>query len=528
MAFLINLNVQPFIDDEGNRATVALEMLWSGNFITPTLHGDFYYNKPPLWNWILALSIWLHGGASEWVVRLPAVLALFGFAGTVYHYFRKHLSFEQAALAALMLLTCGRIIFWESLLGLIDLAFSWTIFTLIMVFYHESEKERWGRMFLFTYLLMAIGFMLKGLPAIAFQGLTLLLVLQFQKAWKQLFSWVHIGSGLLAVGLLAAYYAVYHQYHSLETVFQVLFVESGKRTAVAYGWLDTLKHIFNFPLELFYHFLPWTALLLLLVNQKNRLAIRENQFIRFCLYALGLNLIIYWLSPNFYPRYILMLLPLGFVSLVKIVPDDDQEKNKLYLALEVIFGIVLLGAAVITAVAPLAEDTQMVPYRWLKSTFLALGILLLLFPYYRLPRSRLFLLVAGLLIGRIGLDLLAIPPRTSEKSIGEGIKVSATQLADRWQDRELFIFAATQMEPTTSFYLQNQLNQIVPRRKVGELSTEEDYIFNPDQYAPSLFFPPSDSVKARHSISDYYYVARLKTTNAEEIKAGTLRPPAGF
>ncbi|MEO0727709.1 MAG: glycosyl transferase, partial [Bacteroidota bacterium] len=78
LAFLVNLGVQPFIDDEGNRATVALEMIWSGNFITPTLHGEYYYNKPPLWNWILALSMWIHGGASEWAVRFPAVLALWG------------------------------------------------------------------------------------------------------------------------------------------------------------------------------------------------------------------------------------------------------------------------------------------------------------------------------------------------------------------------------------------------------------------------------------------------------------------
>ena len=82
LAFLVNLGVQPFIDDEGNRTTVALEMLWSGNFITPTLHGEYYYNKPPLWNWILALSIWLHGQTTEWATRFPSVLALFGFSWT--------------------------------------------------------------------------------------------------------------------------------------------------------------------------------------------------------------------------------------------------------------------------------------------------------------------------------------------------------------------------------------------------------------------------------------------------------------
>ena len=39
--------------DEAIRSLVALEMKLSGNLITPTLHGEYYYNKPPLYNWIL-------------------------------------------------------------------------------------------------------------------------------------------------------------------------------------------------------------------------------------------------------------------------------------------------------------------------------------------------------------------------------------------------------------------------------------------------------------------------------------------
>ena len=528
LAFLINLGLQPFIDDEGNRATVALEMIWSGNFITPTLHGDYYYNKPPLWNWILALSMWVHGYASEWTARFPAVLALFGFAATVFYYCRKHFSLDRSALAAFIFLTSGRIIFWESLLGMIDLAFSWAIFTIIMVFYHESEEKRWGRMFLFTYLLMAIGFLFKGLPAIAFQGLTLLLTLQFRKAWRQLFSLSHVGSGLLAVGIIAAYYAVYNQYHSLETVFQVLFVESGKRTAVAYGWWDTVKHMLSFPLELFYHFLPWTAFVLLLFNKNYRQQAWASSFVRYCLYALGINIIIYWLSPNFYPRYILMLLPLGLIALVQMIPDREQDKNKLYKAIEILFGIVLFGIVVISAGTAVVEATQTVTYRWLKAISVALFILFLLFQYYRSAQSRWFYVVAAILVFRIGFDMMALPPRTSTSSIGQGVKTSAIELAERWQSKQLLVFAETQMEPTSSFYLQNRLQRMVPRRKVDELTTEEHYLFSPDQYDRTLFHTPIDSMKVRHSISPYYYVARLKTTDPEEIKERTLRPPAGF
>ena len=59
-----------FIDDEAIRSLVAQEMLWSGNYVAPTMHGDTYLNKPPLWNWILAISFYLHGEASEWLAAL--------------------------------------------------------------------------------------------------------------------------------------------------------------------------------------------------------------------------------------------------------------------------------------------------------------------------------------------------------------------------------------------------------------------------------------------------------------------------
>ena len=50
-ALLINLGLLTLINDEAIRGLVALEMQISGNYITPTLNGAFYYNKPPLYNW---------------------------------------------------------------------------------------------------------------------------------------------------------------------------------------------------------------------------------------------------------------------------------------------------------------------------------------------------------------------------------------------------------------------------------------------------------------------------------------------
>ncbi|WP_367328714.1 ArnT family glycosyltransferase, partial [Lentimicrobium sp.] len=73
LALFTNLGLMPLISDEPTRAVVTLEMILSGNFITPTINGDFYYNKPPLFNWILAGFVKVAGVENEFIFRLPTV-----------------------------------------------------------------------------------------------------------------------------------------------------------------------------------------------------------------------------------------------------------------------------------------------------------------------------------------------------------------------------------------------------------------------------------------------------------------------
>ena len=245
-----------FIDDEGIRSLVALEMKLSGNYITPTLHSEFYYKKPPLYNWIILLSFQLTGVVNEFTARLPTIICLLGYAATVYYFFRQHYNANIAFINAFALITCGRILFWDSMLGLIDIGFAWVMFMLFMTVYHQYAKGRYWSLFLISYLLMAIGFMLKGLPAIVVQGFTLLAFFIYHKQFKKLFTIPHLAGGLLALFLLGVYYFIYHQHNSLQDVFTTLVSESSKRTAVEFGIRKTIIHLFTFPFEMVYHFLP--------------------------------------------------------------------------------------------------------------------------------------------------------------------------------------------------------------------------------------------------------------------------------
>ena len=66
------------LPDEGRYIGVALEMLQSGDWLTPTLNGLPFFHKPPLFYWITAGSLWVLGlnpGAGRAASILGATLA---------------------------------------------------------------------------------------------------------------------------------------------------------------------------------------------------------------------------------------------------------------------------------------------------------------------------------------------------------------------------------------------------------------------------------------------------------------------
>ena len=121
-AFFFNLGLLPLFADEPTRANVALEMILTGNYSVPTIGGEYYFNKPPLYNWVLVLFYLLTDSFSEFVTRLPALIPLFLFAITIYYsvvYFLKNK--QVALLSAMLSMVNGRMLVYDSMLGHIDI-----------------------------------------------------------------------------------------------------------------------------------------------------------------------------------------------------------------------------------------------------------------------------------------------------------------------------------------------------------------------------------------------------------------------
>lgn len=408
----------PLIGDEAIRAVVALEMMISGDYITPTLNGEIYLNKPPLFNWILIAVFRLSNANSEFWVRFPTTLFLLAYCLTIYYWISKKLGRQMGILASLVFLTCGRILFWDSFLGLIDVLYSWLMFTNFMIIGHYFEKRSHFRMFLFSYLLTAAGFLLKGVPSLAFQGITLLVVFIEGKKLRNLISWNHVAGISVLIIVCGTYYLFYYFRNPeyLDNAFLKLISESTQKSAIGSGITKTVIHLFTFPFEVIRHFFPWTLLIVFLFNKKIFRSLFQNPFIKYCILVFAANITIYWFSPVTYPRYLLMLVPLAFTVLLYAAKVHAFAKTGLYLTAGKIITLIFFAIAVSAVVLPVVfKDDLPVDHLYFK-VFILLIMVLAIFLSFRHNQSRygmFYYAVLLFLVIRISFNLFIIPYRQS-------------------------------------------------------------------------------------------------------------------
>jgi len=466
-ALLINLDVHHIFvhTDESLRALIALEMLLSDEFIAPTVNGEFYYNKPPLYNWIIAASFKLFGEYSLFALRFPVVVAIFLYAGLIIGFIGKAINQRTAWFVAIATITSGRILFYDSFLGLIDIAFSVVIFTNFMLFYHLGKKQKFFALFAATYFLSAVAYLMKGLPPIVFQGLTIIAYAIYLKKWRFLFHPMHFVGSLFFLIPVGIYYYFYMEVNpkSLLELFEILWIESSKRTVTDHGIVDSLKALFAFPLENLYHFAPWTLLIAALFSKGSFRALWTEPFTRYCLLVFGLNIWVYWTSPGVHPRYLFMFLPLLF-SLVFAAIDRSASARLIKVLQLILFAVMVLLCFTPFFASEIILESSL-PNPWFKIVVVFLLLSITTAAYYTVKVQRWVLLGIFLLGVRIAFDWFVLPNRDEE---GHVLAAQAIEVAELTKGEPLYILYPKYANSATSFMIERERNEILEIRKEAE------------------------------------------------------------
>lgn len=438
-ALLINLGIFPLYHEEPRRALIALEMLYSGNFIVPTEMGEFYYKKPPVFNWLLLASYKIFGEGSEWAVRMMAVVPLLLMGGLTWWFAKRHGNNRLAVYAALFFLISGDIFFYFSMCGEIDLFYSLVTFASFVSAYHFFQRGQMLLLFVCVYALSAIGALTKGLPSLMFPAVTLSALFLMKKKPEHLLSWQHAAGILCFAAVIGAYLVAYSFYNAPANYFSDLWTQSSRRTVLHTGFAPLLRHVLVFPFVVVKDTLPVSLFLVLLVRKNAWRSVWENDLLRYCTVIFSANILLYWLSPGTRSRYLYMMYPLLTIVATHLLLAFGMERK----ILPKVMRLGIMAAATLlllcSMVFPFAGDR----YHFQHPVMLAaisFGLTVLFLTAYLIVRKPVHLWLALLVIlCRLLFDIVVLPVRTRQ---GEHVvfKRDAEKIAEITRGNDLYLY----------------------------------------------------------------------------------------
>jgi 4-amino-4-deoxy-L-arabinose transferase-like glycosyltransferase len=135
-------------EDECRRAIIPMEMCISGDFLRPSLNGELYLNKPPLYNWMVAGSYKVFGSYDAFSLRFPVVLSILVHCMLIFFIVRRYTSDTVAGITALAFATNWRTLTLDSMLGLLEHTLAFWIYLGFMWIFIFGEKRKWLWLFL--------------------------------------------------------------------------------------------------------------------------------------------------------------------------------------------------------------------------------------------------------------------------------------------------------------------------------------------------------------------------------------------
>ena len=187
--FILPIGGRPLMaPDESRYAEIAREMIAANDWVSPTLNGVRYFEKPPMGYWLWAGSMKLFG-QNAFALRLPGMLATLGSALLVFFLALRYLDRRNALFAAAVYLTFP-LVFVLGSVAILDPILTFfltatTAFFFLAIDENCSRKKKWGLLFL-SGVMCGCAFLTKGFLAFAVPAVCIVPYLLWEKRWKEL------------------------------------------------------------------------------------------------------------------------------------------------------------------------------------------------------------------------------------------------------------------------------------------------------------------------------------------------------
>jgi len=307
--------------EEGRRILPAVRMIETGDYIVPRVGSNTYFRKPPLVNWLVAVSFKVFGVRNEWTARLPSAFSVLVVAIAFVTVARVSLGPSGSTIAALIWLTNigiiekGRLIEIEGLyVSLSGLAIiSWLSFW-------SQEKSPW-LIWLPASTFLGLALLAKGpLHLVFFYGIVVAVLWQTKK-WRLLVHPAHFAALAIMLAIFAAWAIPFLQSTTTQAALHKWSTQfSGRLSATGFNFSSWIQ---NIPRSLMY-FLPWLILLPFIRFSKFH-DIGQRRLARALTWGIAVPFLVVNLVPGAMSRYSMpVLVPASWLLAMSYAGDALQ------------------------------------------------------------------------------------------------------------------------------------------------------------------------------------------------------------
>lgn len=256
------LGSYPLIDvDETRYAVMARDLFNSFNINDLMLNNQPFLEKPPLYFWLVGLSIKLFGQFTPLAVRFPIALLSSILVFFTYYFGKKVISRKFGVLSALILLSS---VFFLVLahVAIIDMVLTVLIASSLYCgflthFCEEKNKKYlwWG-----FYVFIGLGFLAKGILAFVIPTVIMFIYNYLTKTAKDIFKPVNILPGLLLfIVMIAPWHILMYKEYGFEFIKQYFLIHHFGRF-MGSEYIGRERPLWYFIPVFLIGFLPWTFL----------------------------------------------------------------------------------------------------------------------------------------------------------------------------------------------------------------------------------------------------------------------------
>jgi len=384
---------------EARNFVTAREMTQEGNYLLPTLNGEYRLQKPPLPTWLTVAVGEIVGYKGIGWLRLPAVLiGLLGIFFTMKIFRRLSGEFSDEILTGVVLLS-SFYFFLTSRSGMWDMFAQ--AFMLGAIYYYMRlflESRNAMKLGLLFGMFAAASFMSKG--PVALYGLFLPFTIAFHwKFHRKIFyskkHWLALGSGLIIAALLSAIWPVYVYFSDAgQAALDTIAKESA-------NWSSYNTRPFYYYWSFFTQSGIWTvvsfaALLACIVDIKK---VSEKTDLAFYFWWTIAVVVLLSIIPEKKSRYLLpVLFPLAML-VSRVVQESELNRFKISLKISQIITSVVVAGVGIVLLLNITPELRPFRLKWLSGLILiATGI----FSFFQVIRDNyklsMYTLAGGMMV----------------------------------------------------------------------------------------------------------------------------------